>query len=365
MNPRPLRVLVVDDSALVREMTRAILSRERFEVEVAADPLIAMRKMAQTRPDVMLLDLEMPRMDGLTFLRQVMADDPLPVVVCSSVARPGTIAALRALEEGALSIVQKPQLGVRDFLEESATALVDAVTEASHARVFKRAGRSVPAPTPPPMVLGSSSWLAPSLAARTVIALGASTGGPQALQAVLTALPEDAPGIAVVQHMPEAFTGAFARRLDEACALEVKEAAHGDRLFPGRALIAPGNRHLRIQRDLQGFYAELSAEQPVSRHRPSVDVLFESVARSAGADGIGVLMTGMGEDGARGLLDMKKAGAFTLAQDEASSVVFGMPGQAIARGAVVEVAPLSRIPNVIVERLRLEGRGLGHPTVAT
>jgi two-component system chemotaxis response regulator CheB len=319
-----------------------------------------MNKMAHTRPDVILLDLEMPRMDGLTFLRKIMAEDPIPVVVCSGLTGEGTEAAFRAMDEGAVEIVTKPKLGIREFFHESAVMLVDAVRGAARARVRRRA----PALPHPEQRLTADAVLPrvqqPNLRITSdkVVAVGASTGGTDALRELLEAMPPDAPGLVVVQHMPEHFTRAFADRLNRICRIEVKEAASGDRVLGGRALIAPGNRHTTLVRS-GGHYAVEVIDGPlVSRHRPSVDVLFRSVARAAGPNAVGVIMTGMGDDGADGLLEMKQAGAATIAQDEATCVVFGMPKEAIEREAVDEVVPLPQIPQRL---LRLACSPVGAP----
>ncbi len=341
-----LRVLVVDDSAVVRQIIQAVLSEEPgIAVTVAADPLIALQKMEHFRPDVILLDLEMPRMDGLTFLRKLMAEDPIPVVVCSSAVGSRSRDALRALDEGAVDIVRKPTLGVAGFLRDSAVALVDTVRAAASVRVQRRAPARPPSSRARPLPLARPAW-----ASGDVVALGASTGGPEALSSVLGSLPPDAPGCVVVQHMPAGFTVAFAERLDAACRIEVREAAEGDRVRPGSALIAPGDRHLVVRRDGAGFRVELDPGPLVSRHRPSVDRLFRSVAEAAGARATGILLTGMGSDGAEGMRELKESGARTIAQDEDSSAVFGMPGEAIKRGAVDEVLPLDRIPEAILRR---------------
>lgn len=364
---RALRVLAVDDSALMRQTLVAVLSEIRgFEVTTAADPLIAMEKMKLERPDVILLDLEMPRMHGLTFLRKVMKQDPVPVVVCSALTGEGTEAALRALEEGAVEIVTKPRLGVRDFVQDSAVMLADAVRAAARVRPRARVGGRPGGETQPPVAADRRRGPL-SETTDKVVAFGASTGGTEALRAVLCAMPPDCPGIVVVQHMPEGFTRAFAHRLDQACRIEVKEAAEGDRIREGRALIAPGNRHLAVRRSGAHYVARVMDGPLVSRHRPSVDVLFHSVASQAGANAVGVIMTGMGSDGARGLLEMKDAGAATIAQDEASSVVFGMPREAIIRGAADEVAPLDRIASLALARARGHRRradGSGRPPTA-
>jgi len=351
MNRRVLSVLVVDDSAVVRQAVTAVLSQDPgLVVTVAADPYIALDKMGRARPDVILLDLEMPRMDGLTFLRKIMAEDPIPVVVCSGLATRGTEAAIRALEEGAVEVLAKPQLGVREFVHDSATTLIETIRAAAEARVQRRGGRGQRVLTPVPRhsadaVLAPRPPLIPAPRSRAdvVVAIGASTGGTEALRALLADLPEDSPPLLIVQHMPERFTAAFARRLNECCKIEVKEAETGDHVCRSRALIAPGNRHLVLHRRDAHYVVEVMGGPPVCRHRPSVDVLFRSVAQTAGACAVGVLLTGMGDDGAAGLLEMKEAGAATIAQDERTSVVFGMPGEAVRRGAALEVLPLSHI----------------------
>jgi two-component system chemotaxis response regulator CheB len=347
----PLNILVVDDSAVVREVMTAVLAQEPgFSVTVAGDPFIAMGKMKQKRPDVIVLDLEMPRMDGLTFLRKIIREDPIPVVICSALTGPDTRIGLQALEEGAVDVITKPRLGVRDFLHESAVVLIDAVRAAA-----RSAGRKPMAPpwaaTPrrnaDAMPAGKSAT-ALNITSDKVVAIGASTGGTEALKSILEAMPSDAPGLVVVQHMPEGFTAAFAQRLNQSCRIEVKEAANGDRVAAGRALIAPGNLHTLVRRNGAQYAVEIADGPLVARHRPSVDVLFRSVAQSAGANAFGVIMTGMGNDGAEGLLEMRQAGAFTLAQDEASCVVFGMPKEAIERGAVDRVANLAGISAAIL-----------------
>jgi two-component system chemotaxis response regulator CheB len=336
-----LTVLLVDDSALMREVTAAVLTREPgITVIPAADPLIAMEKMAHKRPDVVLLDLEMPRMDGLTFLRKIMREDPLPVIICSSAATPRSFEALAA---GAIDVVQKPRVGVREFLEESAVMLIEAIRGAAEAGARRRLTR----PTPK---LTADAVLPPALPRRPLppgsgklLAIGASTGGPVALQLILTQLPADSPAVAIVQHMPAGFTNAFAKRLAQLCRVEVKEAEDGDLLRDGRALIAPGGRHMVVERSAPAYRVRVFDGPLVSRHRPSVDVLFRSVAQAAGANATGVLLTGMGEDGAAGLGEMMTAGATTIAQDEASCVVFGMPRAAIAQGAASRVLSLTAI----------------------
>jgi two-component system chemotaxis response regulator CheB len=356
-----MNVLVIDDSAVVRQALTMILSRWRdTAVAVASDPVIAADKMRQLRPDVIVLDIEMPRMDGLTFLRRIMSSpDPIPVVVCSSLAQAGTEVALQALEDGAVAVVEKPRLGVREFLHEQSRSLVDTVVAAAQARVRQR--------TPP--VFGTRALHTadavlparpgPPLGRTTdkVVAVGASTGGTEALRVILEALPPDAPGLVIVQHMPEVFTRAFAQRLSKTCRIEVKEAETGDRVHPGRALVAAGNRHLLVQRSGAQYKVDVVDGPHVSRHRPSVDVLFRSVAQAAGPNAVGILLTGMGRDGADGLLEMKHVGAATIAQDEATSVVFGMPKEAIAAGGVDEVAPLSEIASLLLRRAADVRRG--------
>lgn len=353
-NPQSrIQVLVVDDSAVVRQVTQALLSQERdLVVTVAADPLIAMDKMKHARPHVILLDLEMPRMDGLTFLRKIMAEDPIPTLVCSSVAGKGTETALRALQEGAVGIVNKPKVGVREFLNESAVTLADMVRSAAQAKVRRRYGTpaapAVPSPAKHKTASANGGAPRPRMASEKIIFIGASTGGTEAVEMILTAMPPDAPAIVVVQHMPELFTAAFANRLNDVCQMEVKEAADGDLILPGRAFIAPGNRHTAVQRVRGHLAIEILDGPLVSRHRPSVDVLFHSAAAIVGPGAVGVMLTGMGNDGAEGMLEMKRAGAVNIAQDEASCVVFGMPKEAIAIGAVDYIAPLQQIAGQIL-----------------
>jgi len=349
-NVRKIKVLIVDDSAVVRQVLEAVLSQEHdMSVSVASDPLIAQQKMGRERPDVILLDLEMPRMDGLTFLRKIMAEDPIPTIICSGVAARGTEAALRALDEGAVGIFAKPKLGVRNFLYESGVVMTDMVRSAAKARIQRR----YPLPVRPHVPVSPHSRTpGGDFSSVRIVAIGASTGGTEALTEIMTAMPANAPGIVVVQHMPEVFTAAFARRLDQLSKIEVKEAEHGDPIASGKALIAPGNRHMLVQRKGTQSFVEIYDGPLVSRHRPSVDVLFRSVAHAVGADALGIILTGMGNDGAQGLLEMKNAGAETVAQDEASCVVFGMPKEAIACGAADSVLPLSKIPGKILAMTR-------------
>jgi two-component system chemotaxis response regulator CheB len=430
---RDIHVLVVDDSAVVRERARQVLGAQAgLVVEVAADPLIAQAKMRRQRPDVLVLDLELPRMDGLTFLRQLMAEEPLPVVVCSHFAERGSDLALRALEEGAVEIVSKSRLGTRDAADGS-VLLVDAIRAAAQATVRRRpaaaplrapplagsphagpphagpphAGLPPPAapglppagaartgataalpprpsapplslphlsglPVPPGSPLGAAlppraplpagapvaplplgGGLPMAFPAGRLLVLGASTGGTEALRVVLEAMPANAPPIAIVQHMPEGFTAAFARRLDSSCRVRVREAAGGEELVPGVVLVAPGNRHLSVVREGGRLVARVDDGPLVSRHRPSVDVLFRSAAQAVGRGVVAALLTGMGADGAEGLLELRQAGAMTLAQSEATCVVFGMPKEAIARGAAVEVVGLPHVAGALLRHAAL------------
>ncbi len=343
MNGDDVQVLVVDDSAMVRQVMQAILGTDRrIKVKAASDPLIAWGKMQKEPPDVVITDLEMPRMDGLTFIRRIMSEMPTPVVVCSGLAARGTELALRALEEGAVEVIAKPKVGVRDFLHESAVTLLDAVWSASQAQVRFRPMAAVP-PLTADAVLPRKAQPRSGGTTNGVIAVGASTGGTEALRIFLAALPVDCPPVVIVQHMPEGFTRAFAERLNKECRIEVQEARNGDHLQTGRALIAPGNRHMLVNRSGEELIVQIVDGPLVSRHRPSVDVLFRSMAVSVGPNAVGVIMTGMGDDGAQGLFEMKEAGATTIAQDEASCIVFGMPKEAISRGGVSVVVPLEQI----------------------
>lgn len=338
-----IEVLVVDDSAVVRQTVREFLERTgEFSVTLAADPFIAERRIALRRPQVIVLDIEMPGMDGLTFLTRLMATDPLPVVICSARAGEDAAVAIEALARGAIDVLPKPRLGVRDFLSDTSTMLVDTVRAAA---LSKRGSAMIRLPRSP--VAG----VARGVAASWAVAMGASTGGTEALAIVLGSLPRDSPAVVVVQHMPEGFTRAFASRLNGLSPMEVKEAEDGDPVLQGHVLLAPGNRHLTVARDGARLVARVDANPPVNRHRPSVDVLFRSVAETFGARSIGVLLTGMGKDGAAGLLEMKNRGAPTIAQDESSSIVFGMPKEAIALGAASRVLPLQSIGGGILDLL--------------
>jgi len=350
MGLRKTRVLVIDDSASVRQTMKAILEEDP-ELEViatAADPFAAARYMQEEVPDVITLDVEMPRMDGITFLRKLMSQCPVPVVMCSSLTEAGSDTLLEAMAAGAVDVILKPRVGVADHLAEARMMIRETVKGAAKARVKGR--RPVPAARIEPQakltadaVLPPPSGKAMARTTEMVVCIGASTGGTEALREVLEALPANSPGIVIVQHMPENFTRAFARRLNDLCEVTVKEAENGDTVMRGHVLIAPGGRHTLLERQGARYLVSVRDGPLVSRHRPSVDVLFRSAARCAGANAVGVIMTGMGDDGARGLLEMKQAGARTFAQDEASSVVFGMPKEAIARGAADRVVSLSAI----------------------
>jgi len=353
-----LKVLIVDDSALVRQVLAEIISADP-DLEVlatAADPFIAAERMKTAVPDVITLDVEMPRMDGISFLQKLMRQHPLPVVICSSVTEKGSEVALKALEAGAVEIIEKPRLESRRFLEESALRICDAIKAAAQVRVKKITGqrREIAPKLTADAVIPKAKPLAPGSATDKVVVVGASTGGTEALRIFLEELPADSPGIVIVQHMPEHFTAAFARRLDGLCRISVKEAENNDPVLPGRALIAPGNRHVLLKRSGARYFVEIKDGPLVCRHRPSVDVLFRSAARYAGKNAVGVIMTGMGDDGARGMLELKDAGARTLAQDEASSVVFGMPGEAIRLGGVDQVLPLHGISAAVINSCEMK-----------
>ena len=339
-------VLVVDDSAVVRQVLGEVIkSQADMEfIGAAADPIFAMQKMQTVWPDVIVLDIEMPRMDGLTFLRKIMAERPTPVVICSSLAEHGTETAMQALASGAVEIITKPTLGLKGFLQSSVAEFANAIRAAAVARLHIRSPHSVA-----PVVAHVKTPIVEAMARTTdlITAIGTSTGGTQALETVLTQMEPDCAGIVIVQHMPEKFTAAFAKRLDSICRIDVREAADGDRVITGRALIAPGGRHLEIRRSGAQYIANVFRGPAVNRHCPSVDVLFRSVAKQAGANATGVIMTGMGDDGARGLKEMRDCGARTIAQDEASCVVFGMPKEAIKLGGVQHVVALAAIPALL------------------
>jgi len=356
-----IKVLVIDDSALVRALLSDIVSREP-DLELvgcAPDPLVARQRIKELNPDVLTLDVEMPRMDGLDFLEKLMRLRPMPVVMVSSLTERSSAVTLRALELGAFDYVTKPRVDIKSGLLEYAGELTGKIRLAHQAGVRRSRGelRALPALEPRrnadavlPAQRGHFSG------SEKVIAVGASTGGTEALKSLLSALPADCPAIVMTQHMPEAFTRTFAARLNGLSALAVKEAEQGERLLPGHAYLAPGNRHLLISRSGADYIVKLSDGPPVSRHRPSVDVMFRSAANCAGNNCLGIIMTGMGDDGAAGLLELRQAGARTLAQDEESCVVFGMPKEAIARGAVDEVVALELLPARLLAWLNSQGR---------
>lgn len=352
-----IKVLIIDDSAVVRETMSQILSEEKdFEViGTAADPVIALKKLETVTPDVITLDIEMPRMDGLSFLKQLRQTTTIPVVICSSMAEAGSENALHAIEYGASEIILKPKIGTKVFLEESRILICDAVRAAymSHAGikktslpVFKTASESTD------IMNSDSDHSSPAFIETTekIVVIGASTGGTEAIATLLSSFPPDAPGMVIVQHMPEHFTESFAQRLDGLSKLHVKEAQDGDSVLRGTVLIAPGGKHTLLKRSGARYFVEVRDGPLVSRHRPSVDVLFRSASRYAGKNAVGVILTGMGDDGARGMLEMKQAGAYNIAQDEKSCVIFGMPQEAIKAGATDTILPLQDIPAAILNR---------------
>jgi two-component system, chemotaxis family, protein-glutamate methylesterase/glutaminase len=351
---RKIRVLIVDDSAVVRQTMSEILSSDpQIEVmSTAGDPFIAAERIRDEIPDVITLDVEMPRMDGITFLQKIMSQHPIPVVMCSSLTEKGSETALKALEYGAVEIIQKPRMGTKGFLEESRVRICDAVKAASQARVRRVStmSRQVAPKLTADVIMEKPKSHAMMQTTEKVVVVGASTGGTEALRVFLESLPADSPGIVIVQHMPEGFTRAFSQRLDGLCRITVKEAADNDTVVRGRALIAPGNHHLLLKRSGARYYVEVKDGPLVSRHRPSVDVLFRSAARYAGKNAVGVIMTGMGDDGAHGMLEMKEAGATTIAQDEASCIVFGMPNEAIKLGGVDHIRPLDAISREVLKQ---------------
>lgn len=351
-----IRVLIVDDSAVVRKVMSEVLESDPTiqVMGTAADPYQAAKILADSIPDVITLDVEMPKMDGLTFLQKLMQQHPIPVVMCSSLVGNHNETALKALEYGAVEIVTKPKMGVKEFLEESRITLCDAVKAAAKARV----GRTAPKRTIAPkhtadVILQKPNASAMIQTTEKIIVVGASTGGTEALKVFLEDLPSDVPGMVIVQHMPERFTRTFADRLNQICQMNVKEAKDGDSILPGQVLIAPGNYHTLVKRSGARYYVEVKEGPLVTRHRPSVDVLFRSAARYAGKNCVGVIMTGMGDDGAQGMLEMKKNGAYNIAQDEASCVVFGMPAQAIKMGGVDKTLPLEQLAREVLRASRM------------
>ncbi len=345
-----VRVLIVDDSAVVRQTLSAILGSDPGieVVATAADPFVAADRIAEQLPDVITLDIEMPRMDGLTFLKKIMTQHPIPVVICSSLAGDGAQSTLRALDYGAVDIITKPRLGTRQFFEDARITICETVKAAAGARLHPPSPSHLVEPKLTADAVLARGTRAMDETTEKVVVIGASTGGTEALKTLLEAMPSDAPGIVIVQHMPELFTRAFATRLDGLCAITVKEAESNDTVLRGRALIAPGNHHLLLKRSGARYHVEVKEGPLVSRHRPSVDVLFRSAARYAGANAVGVILTGMGDDGARGMLEMKQAGAATVAQDEATSVVYGMPREAIKLDCVDRILPLPAIASAIL-----------------
>ncbi len=352
MAKKKIKVLIVDDSAVVRQTLSEILSSDpQIEVmSTAGDPFIAADRIRHEVPDVITLDVEMPRMDGITFLHKIMSQHPIPVVMCSSLTEMGSETALKALEYGAVEIIQKPRLGTKTFLEESRVRICDVVKAASQARVRKVSAtpHQVAPKLTADVIMEKPKSQAMMQTTEKVVVVGASTGGTEALRTFLESLPADSPGIVIVQHMPEGFTRAFSQRLDGLCRITVKEAENNDTVVRGRALIAAGNHHLLLKRSGARYYVEIKDGPLVSRHRPSVDVLFRSAARYAGKNAVGVIMTGMGDDGAHGMLEMKQAGAINIAQDEASCIVFGMPNEAIKLGGVDLVRPLDAISREVL-----------------
>jgi two-component system, chemotaxis family, protein-glutamate methylesterase/glutaminase len=352
-----IKVMVVDDSAVVRQVVSALLEAAPgiHVIAAVADPLLAIERLKMQWPDVIVLDVEMPRMDGITFLRKIMQERPTPVVICSTLTDKGAKTTLEALAAGAVAIITKPKLGLKQFLNDASDDLVATVRGAAVANVRRLTMRAdVPVPlskNTADVILAPNSARAMTQTTERVVAIGTSTGGTQALEEVLTALPRVSPGIVIVQHMPEKFTAAFAGRLNSICQIEVKEAETNDRVVQGRALIAPGGRHILLKRSGAQYFVEVIDGPLVNRHRPSVDVMFRSVAKSAGGNALGIIMTGMGDDGAAGLLEMRTAGARTIAQDEESCVVFGMPKEAIKRGGVERTLPLSAMAQEIIRHL--------------
>jgi len=351
MTVKKVKVLIVDDSAMVRQTLSDLLSSDP-DIEVigtATDPYNASEKIEQQIPDVITLDVEMPKMDGITFLKKIMEQRPIPVVICSSLVGKGTETAMKALEYGAVDIITKPKLGTKQFLEESRIYICDAVKAAALVNVKKHSeSRLVQPKLSADAILAKSKNNSMVETTEKVVVVGASTGGTEALRVFLEAFPLDSPGIVIVQHMPENFTTAFANRLDTYCRITVKEAENRDSVIRGRALIAPGNHHLLLKRDGARYYVEVKDGPLVSRHRPSVDVLFRSAARYAGKNAVGVIMTGMGDDGAKGMLEMKEAGSFNIAQDEKTCVVYGMPHEAVKAGGVDKIMPLNEIAGKVL-----------------
>ncbi len=348
-----IKVLIVDDSALIRSvMSEIVSSHSDMEVVgVAPDPLVARELIKQTNPDVLTLDVEMPKMDGLDFLEKLMRLRPMPVVMVSSLTERGSEITMRALELGAVDFVTKPKISIQSGMREYAELIADKIRAAAKARIKPRT-----LPVPGAAQQGQLASLRnPLISSEKLIIIGASTGGTEAIREFLMQMPSDCPGILIAQHMPEGFTTSFARRLDSLCKISVREAAGDERVLPGHAFIAPGHSHLLLARSGANYVTKIEQSPPVNRHRPSVDVLFRSAAAAAGKNAVGVILTGMGKDGAQGMLEMKEAGAYNFAQDEASCVVFGMPREAIALGAAQEVGPLQALPGMVLGYLSSQG----------
>ena len=345
-----VKVLIVDDSAMVRQALQDILSSDPHidVIATAADPYVAAKKISEEVPDVITLDVEMPRMDGITFLQKIMSQHPIPVVICSTLTEKGSATAIKALELGAVEVITKPKLGTKQFFDEAKIKICDIVKAAASVNVKKLSIIEVQPKLSADAVIAKSTSKAMIQTTEKVIVVGASTGGTEALKLFLESMPVDCPGIVIVQHMPENFTKAFAKRLDGICSISVKEAEDNDSVLRGMALIAPGNKHMLLKRSGARYFVEVKDGPLVSRHRPSVDVLFSPAARYAGKNAVGVIMTGMGDDGAKGMVEMKEAGAFNIAQDEKSCVVFGMPQEAIKLGGVDKVLPLNLIASHVI-----------------
>ena len=352
----PIKVMIVDDSAVVRQVVVSMLQAEPGikVIGTASDPLFAIERMKSAWPDVILLDVEMPRMDGITFLKKIMSERPTPVIICSTLTEAGAATTVEALSAGAVTIITKPRMGLKQFMTESMEELTTAIRQAAKVDARRMARRVNTAPAVVPTRNSADVILAPvreramSRTTEHIVAVGTSTGGTQALEVILAELPAVCPGIVVVQHMPPQFTAAFAARLNSICEIEVREAANNDRVVPGCALIAPGGKHMLLVRSGAQYHVEIKDGPPVNRHRPSVDVLFRSVAKCAGKNALGIIMTGMGDDGARGLKEMRDAGARTVAQDEATCVVFGMPKEAIRLDAAERIEALDNISRLIL-----------------
>jgi two-component system chemotaxis response regulator CheB len=350
----PIRVLVVDDSALIRSVLREIIGGQpdMEVVGVAPDPIVAREMIRRLDPDVLTLDVEMPRMDGLDFLEKLMRLRPMPVVMVSTLTERGSEITMRALELGAVDFVTKPKISIQHGMQDYAETIADKIRAAARARVRRAPPAAAGAAAAPALLQSLGNPLASS---EKLIIIGASTGGTEAIKEFLVQMPPDCPGILIVQHMPEGFTRSFAQRLDGLCRISVAEASHGERVLPGHAYLAPGHSHLLLARSGANYVTALDQGPPVNRHRPSVDVLFRSAAQQAGKNAVGVILTGMGRDGAAGMLEMRQAGAWNVAQDEASCVVFGMPREAIAVGATHETAPLKELPGMVLGHLARHG----------